>query len=103
MLGGDRTVGLFLGRQRPLWNCTAQVLLMPVDVKIDRAGVIPVILQSGYGQGRHEADLMHVPHLSPMPSRRLRALSHVARVATIANRYHTEESLCPIRVRRAGR
>ena len=76
---------------------------MPVDVKIDRAGVIRVILQSGHGQGRHDADLVQVTHLSLMPSRRLRALSHATRVATITKRYHTEENSCPIRGRRAGR
>ena len=103
MLVGDRVAGLLLGRQRSLWICTAQVSLMAVDVTTDRAGVIPVILQSGYGKGRHDADLVHVPHLSPMPSHRLRALSHAARVATIMKRYHAEESSCPIRVRRAGR
>jgi hypothetical protein len=85
---GDGTIGPFLGRRRPLWSCTAQVSLMPVDVKTDRAGVMPGILQSGYGQGRHGADLVHVPHLPPMPSRRRRALSHLARVATTMKRYH---------------
>jgi hypothetical protein len=55
-------------------------------VNADVAGAIRVIVPSGDGQGRYDADVVHASPRSRLPFRRLRVLSHLARVALIMKR-----------------
>jgi hypothetical protein len=65
-----------------------QRLLVPRHARVsaDAAGAIRVIMPSGDGQGRDDADVRAASPRSLLPSRRLRVLSHLARVALIMNR-----------------
>jgi hypothetical protein len=74
----------------PLRHALAVQLLLValhVHVNADVAGALVVIMPSTDGQGTQDADVVHTRHRSRLPSRRLRALSHPARIALIIKRH----------------